>query len=515
MNPRKSLRLRLTLYYAGLFLLCSTVLVGATYVLVRHNVGPVRALVSDHAGNAFLLPQRRLDHDAWRRTLAQLALAFGALSALSIAAGWFLAGRALRPMRDILRVARRVTEENLRERIALQAPPDELKQLADAIDAMLERVDVAVAAQRRFIADASHELRTPLAVMRAGIDVSLSDPDASEEERQLATAALAESVDRSEALIQSMLALARAEQASEQRVEVDLAEIAAQSLAEVTEQIEERGLELATHLEPAIVRGDPALLRTLVANLLRNAVLYNRPRGSIAVDVEPRGSDAVLIVSNSGDVVLEDEVEGLFEPFRRSRASRSTGAGLGLAIVKSVVESHNGRVSGRAFPSGGLEVEVLLPPAAEPPSYADVSELPAARRRDRLFLGLGVFVLFGVAAAVAFTAFGGAVALARIPVVDRSDAEAARGVQAFPLVWAGMSEANVRRVAGTPTWAAPNRVCQVRLPKGVALTQCWPGERCLEYGDVDSSRSVEFCFRGGLVDKREWVDRRWRELVDG
>jgi hypothetical protein len=105
------------------------------------------------------------------------------------------------------------------------------------------------------------------------------------------------------------------------------------------------------------------------------------------------------------------------------------------------------------------------------------------------------------------------VALAHVPIAQRSDGQAARGLQAFPLVWTGMSEANVRRVAGTPSWAAPNGVCAFRIAKGIGLAPCWPGQRCLEYGDVDSARSVEFCFQGGLTSKRIWQRDAWDALV--
>jgi signal transduction histidine kinase len=509
-----SLRIRLTLYYGGIFLASSAVLVGAMYFLVRHNVGPVRALVKDPGGNGMLLPRRNLDNSAWRTTIAQLALVFGALSALSTVVGWWLAGRALRPLREIIDVAGRVSEANLHERIALRGQADELGRLAETLDRMLDRLNTVVATQRRFVADASHELRTPLAVMRAGIDVTLTDPEASEDERRAATATLVESIDRSDALIRSMLALARSDQALEERVSIDLAEVVAQSLAEVAEQIDAKGLELRTDLTHATVCGDPALLRTMAANLLRNAVVYNRQRGSLTISVQERQHSATMTVSNTGHVVLDDEVESLFEPFRRSRASRSTGAGLGLAIVKSVVASHGGSVTAVARPAGGLDVEVLLP--LDRAILAAAGE-PRTTRPWRRWGFIGMFWALtscGVATGTGYAAFAGALAVARVPVVDRSDKQAEHGAQAFPLVWAGMSEDNVRRVAGAPTWAAPSSVCAFHFRKGIGLAPCWPGQRCLQYGDVDSTRSVEFCFRGGLVGKQIWQGKRW-DIVTG
>ncbi len=350
--------------------------------------------------------------------------------------------------------------------------------------------------------------------MRAGIDVSLTDPDATEEERRQATQVLSESILQAEALIQSLLALARSEQASEARMEVDLAEIVAQSLAEVTEGIEERGLQLDAALEPVYVLGDPPLLRVLAANLLRNAVAYNRPRGTIDVAVKATPDGAELRVSNTGDVVLEDEVAGLFEPFRRSRASRSTGAGLGLAIAKSVTEAHHGSIGANANESGGLSVRVSLPAPHQVASSAEAGRGGHSRRRGLRGLLFVFLVICGLAAAAGYAAFAGAVSVARVPIVHESDAKVGRAVQAFPLVWSGMAESNVLRVAGEPSWAAPSRVCPVKTTVGIAATQCWPGQRCLEYGDIESDQSVEFCFQGGLVRKKWWSGRAWQEIVD-
>ena len=512
MNPRRNLRLRLTLYYSGIFLVSSTVLVGLTYLTVRHNLGPVRGLSGDSDGA--LLPQRRLDHDAWRRTIAQLSLVFGFLTSLSILVGALLATRALRPLRQIGDAARAISETSSAERINLRGPSDELKELADGLDRMFDRIDSVVSTQRRFIADASHELRTPLAVMRAGIDVTLTDPAASEEERRAAVDTLSESIERSESLIKSLLALARSEAAAERREETDLAEIAAQSLSEITEQIEERDLSLTTDLLETKVNGDPALLRTMVANLFRNAVIYNRARGSIAISVSSTEHSAYLRVSNTGDVVLQDEVLSLFEPFRRARASRLSGVGLGLAIVKSVVDAHRGEVSASAHPDGGLEVTVRLPLAGSAQLYPGTPGGRQGARQKRWLLGLMLVAVGGIAAAIAFGFFTASVAVAHDSVVNRSNAQFRRGATAFPLVWAGMSEENVRRIAGPATWSGPSRVCPARVGNVVTATPCWPGERCLEYGDSDSSSSVEFCFQGGLVSKRVWSGAAWRARID-
>ena len=517
MRFRSSLRVRLTVWYAATFLVAGAILVGAGFFLARHNVGPVRAVVYNRTDPpAQLVPQRRVDHEAWRRTLDQLAVVLGLLAAASVAAGWLLAGRILRPLDQITETAKRLSEANLGERIVLHGPDDELKRLADSLDGMLARLDAVVSSHRRFIADASHELRTPLAVMRAAVEVSLMDEAASEEERQAAAAVVLESVNRSDHLVQSLLALSRSEAAAEARVEVDLAVVATQALEELARTIEERALGVHTALESAVVRGDPALLRTLALNLLRNAVDYNRARGEISIAVDSSRGHAQLKVSNTGGVVLEEEVDELFAPFRRGRsASGTTGAGLGLAIVRSIVERHNGIVTARALEPGGLEVTVSLPLVTE--AVGDRDTATGARRRSLAKAGrnlLGLLVLTCAFVVVAYAGIAGAAAAARVALAHASNEQMRRGETAFPFVWAGMSERTLRRFAGAPTWSGRSALCAAKIGGRNALVLCASGDRCLEYGDVDSKRSVEFCFRGGLIWKRRWRRDAWRALVD-
>jgi signal transduction histidine kinase len=504
-------------WYAGIFLLGGVLLVAAAYGLARHNVGPVRAVVYGRTDPpAQLLPQRRVDRYAWRQTLDQLALVLGALTALSLGAGWLIAGRALRPLQQITETAQRLSETNLGERIALRGPDDEVKRLADSLDAMLARLDDVVSSHRRFIADASHELRTPLAVMRAAVEVSLTDPEASEDERRDAGATIVESVRRSDHLVQSLLALARSEAAAEARVEVDLAEVVEAALDELRAAIGARRLAVETSLEPAVVRGDPALLRTLVLNLLHNAVEHNRARGELTVEVGRAGKRARLFIANTGAVVLQDEVEDLFEPFRRGRgADSTTGAGLGLAIARSVAERHHGSLTARARELGGLEAELELPlaaAAAGPPP-------PGRRPRRRSLAGasrmlLRLVILTASLVVVAYAAISSAAFAVRAGFAHESDAQAERGRRAFPLVPAGISERTLRQVAGAPTWTGRSMQCSVRLGGRVARVPCRGGDRCLVYGGVDSDTATEFCFRGGLVWKLRWREDAWLALVN-
>ena len=514
MRFRSSLRFRLTAWYGVIFFAAGTILVAAAFVFVRQNVGPVRAVVYDRgAQRAQLLPQRSVDREAWRRTLDELAIVLGGLTAVSIATGWLVAGRVLRPLDQITEAVKQLSEANLAERIALRGPDDELKRLADSLDAMLARVDAVVSSHRRFIADASHELRTPLAVMRAAVEVSLMDRAASDEEREQAAATVLESVNRSDHLVQSLLALARSEAAADARVEVDLPDLVEQVLHELMPTIEQEALVVHKTLEPAVVRGDPALLRALVRNLLRNAVDYNRARGEISIAVASSGGRAELRVGNSGEVVLPEEVEELFEPFRRGRLAPGTaGAGLGLAIVRSVAERHGGTATAQALELGGLDVAVTLPLIAGD----DEGESAGARRpRRRLSVGeasrsvLRLAVLTCALVVVAYGGIAGSTAGVRAALAHQSEAEANRGARAFPFAWRHMSEANLRAFAGAPTWAGQNSRCGLRMQLA-----CAAGVRCLQYGDVDSTTSTEYCFRGGLVWKMRWQRDAWRRLVD-
>ena len=222
--PRPTVRLRLTLLYAGVFLLAGAALLTVSYILVRNN------LTADHvhgrvrpADQLRRAVQQEVADDALSRLRVQYALALAAMTALSVLLGWLVAGRALRPLQRITAAARRVSQDTLDERIALEGPRDELKELADTFDAMLERLSGAFASQRRFVANASHELRTPLTVMRTELEVTLADPEASNAELRSMAEAVHDALDRTERLVQSLLTLARSEGAITRRDPLDLA----------------------------------------------------------------------------------------------------------------------------------------------------------------------------------------------------------------------------------------------------------------------------------------------------
>ncbi len=272
------------------------------------------------------------------------------------------AGRVLRPVRAITGTARRASQENLGERIALTGARDELKELADTFDDMLERLDRAFAALRRFVADASHELRTPLTVMRTAIDVTLAKPGRTDEQLEAMAVRVRRSIERAEGMVDAMLTLAVSEQGRSARSEpFNLATAAEDAIDAAKAEIERLDLQLRADLDPAETTGDAPLLDRMVSNLVDNAIRHNLPGGEVSLVSGVRGGTAFLRISNSGPQVPAGLVPSLFEPFRRLEArTASGGTGLGLAIARSVAAVHGTTVAARSRPDGGLDVEVTL-----------------------------------------------------------------------------------------------------------------------------------------------------------
>jgi signal transduction histidine kinase len=389
---RRPVRLRLTLVYSGLFLLAGAVLLAVTYGLVASSLSAGVAAAANAPPSGYASPaieicrkqspgpdckqqaERSLQQAAKASAAFQRAqilhhllwYALGALvlmAVVSALAGWIVAGRALRPVHAITAAARRASEENLGERIALTGPEDELKELADTFDAMLARLDAAFASQRRFVANASHELRTPLTVMRTAIDVTLAKPDRSAAQLEAMAAEVRQAVDRAEALIEALLTLARSDRGTGQKERLDVAVLAEDALDAADRAISERAVTVRAQLRPGPALGDPVLLERLVTNLIDNAVRHNVADGWIQVATGTRGGMAFIEVANGGAPIPGEFVPSLFEPFRRlsERAGPPEGAGLGLSIVRSVAAAHRGQVTARSGPAGGLEVSVLLP----------------------------------------------------------------------------------------------------------------------------------------------------------
>ena len=252
--------------------------------------------------------------------------------------------------------------------MALRGPDDELHELADTFDEMLERLDSAFASQKRFVADASHELRTPLTVLRTEVDVALADPNASAAELRATAEIVREEVQRFEALLESLLALARSEARALAREEpVDLAGIARAVVARLQAEADARDVRLRVEPERAVVNGDRGLLEQLVFNLVDNAVTHNCSGGFAEVRVAGRGDSAALTVVNTGPRVPDESVQLLTEPFHRlDRRRDRRGAGVGLSIVRAVAAAHGGRLRLSARPDGGLVADVELPAVRAP-----------------------------------------------------------------------------------------------------------------------------------------------------
>jgi signal transduction histidine kinase len=385
--PAPTIRLRLTVIYGLVFLITGALLLTIGYVIVRHNLdarGNFRAALrrlglpapsssgfgrrlafnpgSPEAAVADAV-RAELRAQALHQLLIEYLLALGVMTMVSVGAGWLLAGRALRPLRDITATARRVSGQNLGERIGLSGPADELKQLADTFDGMLGRLDSAFASQRHFVANASHELRTPLAIMRTEVDVALADPDASAGELRGMGEAIRETIDRCERLIEGLLTLARSEAGAPRADEVDLAALAADCITDMRAGAREADVAVIPQLAPAWTRGSQALIERMIANLLDNGIRHNLPGGHLHVTTSVIGGRARLVVSNGGLPIDPADAKTLMEPFRRLDRGAG-GSGLGLSIVRSVVEAHHGSIEVVAPPAGGLEVRIELPSIA-------------------------------------------------------------------------------------------------------------------------------------------------------
>jgi signal transduction histidine kinase len=321
--------------------------------------------------------QSQIVGDALHRLLIEYLFALGVMTMIAVGTGWLLAGRALRPLREITATARRVSGENLGERIGLVGPADELKELADTIDGMLSRLDAAFASQRHFVANASHELRTPLAIMRTEVDVALADPSASVGELRAMGDAVRETIDRCERLIESLLMLARSEAASGREQQVDLGALAADCITDLQARVKEARIEVRTDLAPAWADGDPGLLERMIANLLDNGIRHNEPGGYLDVTTWLIDGRVRLSACNGGQVIDPEQAKTLTEPFRRLDRSFG-GFGLGLSIVRSVAQAHGGTVALTAPPEGGLEVRVDLPAAPRP------ADVVVSRRSEAL-----------------------------------------------------------------------------------------------------------------------------------
>nr|SBO96829.1 two-component system sensor kinase [Nonomuraea gerenzanensis] len=303
-----------------------------------------------------------------RQLLVGSALALAVMAVVSLVLGRVVAGRVLRPLRVITAATRRISADNLHERLAAQGPADEVKDLADTIDELLERLESSFAAQRRFVANASHELRTPLATMRASLDVALAKPEPVPAQTAALAHRLRAELDQVDRLLEDFLVLARTQHgALAGRTTLSLRELAADALNARAADIAAR--DLTVHSESgdsAWTRGSRTLLTRMIDNVVDNAVTHNHEGGWIRLATSTEGATARLVVETGGPVLDQEQVDRLAQPFQRLGADRThsgPGSGLGLSIVAAVAAAHGGSLDLRARPEGGLRVAVSLPPA--------------------------------------------------------------------------------------------------------------------------------------------------------
>lgn len=383
---RSTIRVRLTLLYAGAFFLAGATLIALIYLylgqVINHQLtaqGNMSEQILRHLSpevhDALMVQLQQGRNDTLNTMLIASLVLLGVVGVIAGGFGWLLAGQALRPLQQITATARRVADRSLHERIALVGPNDEIKDLADTFDAMLERLDRSFNSQRRFVGNASHELRTPLTINRTLIEVALDNPQANESLRQLGATLLAVN-QRHERLIDGLLTLASSEQRVTEPTPVDLADIARHITKESLGAAQHADVAIRTRLQPAPVAGDPVLLERLTQNLVDNAIRYNLPEhGWIAVTTDVVDDNVHLTVENTGLPVPPYEVPSLFEPFRRlptterladsAKTPISRGAGLGLSIVQSVAHAHSGDVHASPREEGGLTIRVRIPTVSE------------------------------------------------------------------------------------------------------------------------------------------------------
>ncbi|MFE6649258.1 sensor histidine kinase [Nocardioides sp. NPDC057772] len=401
---RLSLRARLTLTYSGLFVLAGGLLLAVTYGLFVNQLGSGSSVilrgtrltdpgaedgdaiqrlldssyVETQNGDVLTGPQARewmlAQREALQSAAAESLLIQGAIAlvvVLGIAGvlGWFISGRVLAPLHTVTATAHRISaapaaaDMGLRERIELEGPDDEVKELADAFDAMVGRLDRSFAGQRRFVANASHELRTPLTVGRAMVELAMHRPDASEDLRTLGGDLLALNA-RHEALISGLLDLAGAENEPIDRQPLDLADIVEHVADLSAPEAAAAGVEVRLDAVETPTSGDAILLERLVANLVENGIRHNVSGGWVEARCLGVDGHAEVVVTNTGPEVATYQVAELFQPFRRldhDRVAVDRGVGLGLSIVEAIARAHDGSVTAQPRAGGGLVVHVRLP----------------------------------------------------------------------------------------------------------------------------------------------------------
>jgi signal transduction histidine kinase len=366
--PRRTIRVRLAVLFFAVFLGSGAALLAVTVVVWQSRTGGVTV-------TAVPVPTGSLRHAATGITqhssdrhqlLVASGIGLAIMAAASLAVGWLVAGRFLRPLRTITATTRKISATNLHERLNLTGPDDELKELADTFDQLLERLERSFAFERQFVSNASHELRTPLAGMRTSLDVAIAKPGPVPPHVVTLTDRLRRELDQIDRLLESFLTLAHSQQGPlADESTVSLAELARVAIERRADSISAMGLAVEQQEgSDGWVAGNATLLARMVENVIDNAVGHNQPGGFVRVATPVESTLARLVVENGGPVLVPGQVAELTQPFRRVGAERTgsdNGAGLGLAIVSSIVEVHGGMLDLDALAGGGLRVTITLP----------------------------------------------------------------------------------------------------------------------------------------------------------
>ena len=364
---RRTIRVRLTVLFFAVFLASGAVLLAITVAIWQGRTGntlqavPVPATGPQSHGTG-ITP---VSSDQHQLVIAS-GLALAIMAVASLAVGWLVAGRFLRPLRTITATTRDISATNLHERLNLTGPDDELKELADTFDQLLDRLERSFAFERQFVANASHELRTPLAAMRTSLDVAMAKPGPVPPHVRTLAHRLRRELDHVDRLLESFLTLAQTQQGPlGDESTVSLADLARVALERRADTISAMGLDIEPHQRPdPWVTGSETLLSRMVENVIDNAVGHNQPGGWVRVRTAVEDKRALLVVENGGPVLDAEQVRQLTQPFRRIGAERTRsddGSGLGLAIVSSIVEVHGGTLGLQALDDGGLRVTITLP----------------------------------------------------------------------------------------------------------------------------------------------------------
>jgi len=370
--PPRTLQARLAFFYFGAFTLSGALLLAAT---VGYWQGATGAAVSVARATSFrvapgftsaVAPQAVQHSSDSHQLLVAAGIALGLMVAMSVGFGWLAAGRILKPLRTITAATRRISATSLNERLDLDGPQDELRELGDTFDELLERLERSFQLERQFVANAAHELRTPLATIRASLDVAMGKPGRATPPMAALATRMRRELDTVDQLLDGFLTLARAQRGdvpSPTLVSLDRA--ASDAIARCAGAIAALGLQVNQEMcHDAVVRGSEPLVRRLVENLVDNAVKHNQTGGWVQVRTGTHGQTSYLVVENGGEVYRQDEVAALGRPFQRlgtQRTGSDKGTGLGLSIVKSIAEVHGGMLRLLAREAGGVCAIVELP----------------------------------------------------------------------------------------------------------------------------------------------------------